>query len=157
MRTHVAAWLAPSDPPPRRGGARRGFTIVEITVALGILSVGILLVAQMALWSLHERRRQALREEALEAAANVLEAARAGPWEQLTPEWAAAQRLPASLTAELREAKLNVRVEPEESLPAARRVSVEITWRHEDGTAARPVSLVGLFGTRTAPQPEDKP
>jgi prepilin-type N-terminal cleavage/methylation domain-containing protein len=133
---------------PSRAG-RRGFTVLEIMVALGLLSVAMVLVAQLGLWSLSERRRNALRQEALETAANLLESAQASSWEALTPEWAAAQRLPDFLAQRLEEAKLTVRVEPEASRPRTKRVTVEIAWRLSNGMPAQPVVLVGLFSARS--------
>ena len=72
----------------RRAPARRGFTITEITVALGVLGAVLLLLAQLGVTALRQRQRNTARQEALEAAANVLEAARATAWEDLTPAWA---------------------------------------------------------------------
>ncbi len=141
----------------RRGGCRGGFTILEVSVATGALVVGMLLVAQAAIWSLAERGRTAARREALEAAANVLEAARALPWRDLTPEWAALQRLPDDLSERLADGKLTVRVTPEASRPATKRVAVEVTWSHTDGTPGRPVRLVSLFGDRAAEAAGGKP
>jgi prepilin-type N-terminal cleavage/methylation domain-containing protein len=141
----------------QQGDRRRGFTVLEIMVALGILSVVLVLVAQVGLWSLGERKRSALRQEALEAAANILESAQASPWEALTPPWAAAQRLPDGLAQRLDEARLEVRVEPEASHPRTKRVTVALAWRLGDGKPARPVVLVGLFSPRVAPQSGGQP
>jgi hypothetical protein len=82
--------------------------------------------------------------------ANVLEAARTRPWADLTPEWAAAQRLPDDLTDRLHEAVFTVRVEPEPDRPGVKRVSVELRWKQRDGTPARPITLAGLFADRSA-------
>ena len=134
----------------RRQPRRQGFTVLEIMVALGLLSVALVLVAQVGLWSLSERRRSALRQEVLETAANILESAQASSWEALTPEWAAAQRLPESLAERLDQAQLTVRAEPEASRPQIKRVTVTIAWRLSNGMPAQPVVLVGLFSARLA-------
>lgn len=136
---------------------RAGFTVMELVVALGILSVAMVLVAQIGISSLAQRRRTAVRHEALEAAANVLESAQARPWDGLTPAWAAAQRLPEPLARKLSDGKLTVRVEAEKSRPHAKRVTVEVHWQHDNATPAQPVVLVGLFGARAAHQPGDRP
>jgi prepilin-type N-terminal cleavage/methylation domain-containing protein len=130
--------------------ARRGFTVLELVVAVGILCVALVFIAQVSLGSLRERRRSDLRHEALEAAVNVLEAAQARPWEALTPDWAAAQRLPESFAARVQQGRLNVQVRPEKSQPRAKRVTVEIAWQLDEGMPARPVFLTGWFGARTA-------
>ncbi|MCI0456300.1 MAG: type II secretion system GspH family protein, partial [Gemmataceae bacterium] len=136
---------------------RSGFTVLEILVALGLLSVALVLVAQVGFWSLNERRRSVLRHEALETAVNILESAQASPWEALTPEWAATQRLPDPLAQRLEKAQLTVRVEPEASRPQTKRVTVELSWLLSNGMPAQPVMLVGLFSARSAPPPGGQP
>jgi Tfp pilus assembly protein PilV len=142
--------MRPSSLPPlldRRGG----FSILEMTVALGILGLALLLVAELGYQVLTERQRDAARQEALEAAVNALEAARACPWEDLTPAWAARQHLSESSNQRLYEGRLEVRVEPEASHPQTRRVTVEVHWLLGDSKPARPVRLVGLRSARSAP------
>src|SRR5947209_4820676 len=135
----------------RQNGRRRpGFTMMEITIALALLGTATVLVAQVATASLAERTRAAERLAAIEETANVLEAARARPWPDLTPDWAAAQRLPDELAGRLRQAVLTVRVEPESDRPRVKRVTVELSWKHSDGTQARTARTVGLFADRAA-------
>ena len=135
-----------------RAGLRPGFTAMECMVVLAVLVVMMTLLAQVSAWSLGQRGQNRIREDVLEAADNILESARATPWEGLTPEWAAGQRLPESLTARLPKGRLTVRVEPEASRPHTRRVTVEITWKD-----TQPVRLVGLFSARTAEAAGGKP
>jgi type II secretory pathway pseudopilin PulG len=127
-----------------------GFTILEITLALGVLLVAMMLVAQVGFESMRGRARNAARHQAEELAANMLEAARACPWEDLTPEWAAAQRLPASGAESLVNGQLAVRVTLEADRPHLKRVTVTVSWTQDGGKPARPVELVGLFSSRTA-------
>lgn len=124
---------------------RRGFTVMETTLAIGILAVGLVLVAELVTWSLAERARLLRRQEAIEAAANIMEAARACPWEQLDADWAARQRLPESLAARLREGRVAVRVEREKHAPALKRLTVVI-----EGKNMPPVQLTGLYSARVA-------
>jgi Prokaryotic N-terminal methylation motif len=128
----------------------RGFTLTEAVVALGVLGAVLLTVAQVGHLALRQRQRHAVRQEALEAAANVLEAARACPWDELTPAWAGRQRLPEGLVRRLRDGRLEVRVEPESMRPHTRRIRVAIRWALDDGNPARPVELVSLRSARTA-------
>jgi hypothetical protein len=116
-------------------------------VAMGILAAVMLVIAQVACDVVLERWRSTERQEALEAAANVLEAARACPWDDLSPTWASRQTLPESLAARLRNGKLQVNVEP--ARPHTRRITVQIRWSHGDGRPAPPVKLVGLRSART--------
>ena len=136
---------------------RTGFTILETTAALGILVVLLTLVAQVGLWSLRERTQAAARYQALEFAANILEAARACPWEELTPQWATRQRLPDDLAGLLARGRLEVRVEPETSCPYCKRVTVEV-YGERVATGREPgVRLVGWFSARTAAGGRTKP
>jgi prepilin-type N-terminal cleavage/methylation domain-containing protein len=143
-------------PGPSRAG-RRGFTLVELLVALAVLGVVLLLVAQLGYLVLRERQRSGARQQAQEAAANVLEAARACPWDDLTPAWAARQRLPESAARLLPDGRLEVRVEPEPSRPHTRRITAEVRWSLDDDRPARPVRLVALRSARSAPSPGGKP
>jgi prepilin-type N-terminal cleavage/methylation domain-containing protein len=142
---------------PRSPAGRRGFTITETMVALGILGVVLLLLAQLAILVLRERQRSEAHQDALEAAANVLEAARACPWDDLTPAWAARQRLPEPVAGRLPDGRLEVRVEPEQSRPHTRRVTVEVRWSLGDDRPAQSVSLVGLRSARSAPATGGQP
>jgi Tfp pilus assembly protein PilV len=127
---------------------RSGFTIMETAIALGMLSLAMVLVAQLGTWTLAERARAEERLAAIEGVANVLEAARARPWSELKPEWAADQRLTEDLADRLHEAALTVRVEPEPDRPRVKRVTVQLGWTHGDGATARTVAAVGLFADR---------
>jgi hypothetical protein len=109
-----------------------------------------LLVAEVGLRSLAERRRSSTRQDAVECVANVLESARALPWEDLNPEWAAGQQLPEELGQRLPGGKLTVLVEPEAARPRTKRVTVELSWERTREGSAGPVRLVGLFNARSA-------
>ena len=130
--------------------SRRGFTILEATLALGLLAIALVMVAQLATQALAERIGTEERLAAMETAANTLEAARALSWTELTPEWAAKQRLPEPLAERLFEHRFSVRVEPQPDRPNVKRVSVELRWKHHAAEDARTVSLVGLFADRSA-------
>ena len=129
-----------------------GFTLTETVVALGVLGAVLMMLAQIGYLALCERQRNVARQDALEAAANVLETARASPWEDLTPAWAGRQRLPAPLAQRLRDGQLQVRVEPEPSRPQTKRLIVEIRWSPDDDKPAQRVKLVALRSARSAPQ-----
>jgi hypothetical protein len=124
--------------------------MLEAVAALGVLSVAMVIVAQLSTQALAERVRTDEHLVAVESAANVLEAARARPWADLTPEWAAEQRLPEDLTDQLPDARLAVRVEPEPERPRVKRVTVELRWQQRGGPIARTVTTVALFADRAA-------
>src|SRR5262245_51499756 len=66
---------------------RPGFTLVELCVAAAIVAVLFVIVAQCVAVSFRERARAASRHAATELAANVLEAARAQPFDKLDKTW----------------------------------------------------------------------
>lgn len=135
---------------PRRrsllgGSGRSAFTITECLAALGMLGVGLTLLLQASFWNLRERSRASLRQEALESAANILEAARAEDWDALGPAWAERQRLPEALQAALPGSKLTVAIVTEAGNPATKQVTVQIAL----GETEPPVRLVGWFSRRS--------
>jgi type II secretory pathway pseudopilin PulG len=138
----------------RHEAVRGGFTVLEAMIAIGILSVALLLVVQVGLFSWRQRAHGALRLEALETAANLLETARAQNWEALTPAWGAAQQLPDPLRSRLVTPRLTVRVEPEAGRPRVKRVTVEIEGKMDTGDRLSSVRLVGLLSARTATEGE---
>jgi hypothetical protein len=126
-------------------------------IALAVLGVVMLLLAQLGCQVLVERRRNAVHQQAVEAAANALEAARSCPWDDLTPAWAVRQRLPESMSRQLNGGRLEVRVEPEASRPHTRRITVEVRWLLDNDRPAQPVRLVALRSARSAPASGGKP
>ena len=140
---------------PRGISARRAFTVTESIVAIGLLLVIAGLLAELGVTSLAERQRNSGRQQAQEAAVNILEAARACEWEALTAEWARNQHLPETLARSLEKAELLVQVEPEPSRSQTRRITVEIHWR-QDGKPVRPVKLVSLLSARSIARPGGK-
>src|SRR5262249_43058386 len=102
------------------------------------------------MWSLRERSRAAVRQQAQETAANILEAARAYPWEALNADWAAAQKLPDDLAAALAGGTLTVRIDTVASQPHLKQVSVEIREQPGSASPMPPVELIGLFSARSA-------
>ena len=125
---------------------RMGFTLPEVMISLVVLAGAAVLVAQLAAWSLTERARTDARLEAVDAATNVLERARAREWNDLTGEWASGQKLPELLIARWPDCRLTVKVEPEASRPSVKRVTVEVKWTG-DRSKWPPVALTGLFAS----------
>jgi hypothetical protein len=108
------------------------------------------LVARASYAAMVERWRIATRQEALEVATNLLEAARARPWDALTPEWAGAQRMPEAWTQGQPDGKLQLQIEPEAALPHAKRVTVTVQWDFRPGMPPQEVQLVTLLTAREA-------
>jgi Tfp pilus assembly protein PilV len=133
-----------------------GFTVVETVTALGLLMMGMIMVTQIAAWSIQERIHSAVRQESTEIADNVLEAARSRPWEELTARWASEQYLPEATSKRLQGARLSVKVGVDSSTPLVKRVSVEVAWPEGVTPAMKAIHLVELIGPRTMPASKDK-
>jgi hypothetical protein len=134
---------------------RTGFTVLETSVAIGLLALGMAATAQLGIWVLAERGRNRDQQAALELAANVLEAALASRWEALTPAWAAGQHLPGLL--EERGWRITVRVAEERRAQRLKRITVQVHMPARAGGMPQPVELVGLFAPRAEPVPGEKP
>jgi hypothetical protein len=141
----------------RRRTYRGAFTVLEVTVAMGVLVFGMVLAVRVAVWCLMERERSDSRHQAIETAANVLERARALDWKDLNESWAKAQKLPETVRMRLPDSSLAVAVVPATGQPRTKRVTVDLHWRLKDGTPAEGVHLVTLFSERTAAASGEKP
>lgn len=120
---------------------RRGYTILEATIALGVLAVALVAVAQSVVLAAQQRRVTQRRQLARQAADNALERLFALPWKDLTPETAATTKLLAGVEDYLPGATLTVAVEEVAGPPQAKRVRVEVGWNDAAGAVASPVSL----------------
>jgi hypothetical protein len=130
---------------------------METVAAMALLAIVVILVAQVGIWSLHERTRNTARHEALEFAANILESARATPFDSLNSDWGTRQKLAESLPTTYRTGKLTVEVKPEPGLPNTKRVSVQIESAAAGKIPEPPIRLTSLFSKRTLPSKEGKP
>jgi type II secretory pathway pseudopilin PulG len=130
---------------------RAGFTIVELVAAFTILAVVLVVVAQTSVWSFGERRRNGARQAAVELAENVLQTARSRSWEDLTPAWAEAQKLPKEWQDTFPKGSLAVKVVGEKGLANVKRVTVTIRWHSDPGSIPPTViEMSALFSARTA-------
>jgi prepilin-type N-terminal cleavage/methylation domain-containing protein len=136
---------------------RAGFTLVEITVTLAILGILIVIVAQCVVWSMRERVRLVAKQAALELTDNILEAARAQPWDKLDKAWADAQTIPPEVENLLPDGKIAVKVEPGQPLSLTRRVTVEVSWQFEPYLPPHSVGISTILSGRTAPAPGGPP
>jgi prepilin-type N-terminal cleavage/methylation domain-containing protein len=135
---------------------RAAFTLTEVMVAMAVTAVLGVVVAQCTVWSLRERARLRAHEAALELAANVLEEARARPWDRLDPDWAASRVVPTAMAELLPEGKVIVTLAPGEGAPHTRRVTVEVSWQSAPHLPPQSVELTTLLSARQAPLPGGK-
>jgi type II secretory pathway pseudopilin PulG len=128
---------------------RPGFTIAELVAAFAILALALVMVAQVSVWSFGERQRTSARQAAQELAENVLQSARSRSWEDLTPAWAKAQKLPKEWQDTFPEGRLTVQVQPEKGQENVKRVTVAIRWRaHSGSIPPMVIELTALFSAR---------
>lgn len=112
--------------------ASRGFSFVEVLVAL-VLAAAVGAIAMQALRALGDaRREQARRFAAQEEAANVMEQLMAVPWERLQPTSKSAAALSAEARQALPGAALDINIDEAErargTAPAGRRLTVVVSW-----------------------------
>jgi type II secretory pathway pseudopilin PulG len=139
---------------------RAGFTLAETAIALAAVAVLGVVVAQCLVWSQRERQRSAAERAAVELAANILEAARARPFEQLDRDWATGQTVPAAMHDLLPAGKVVVTLEPlepKQPLAQTRRVTVEVRWQFDPQMPAQSVSLTTVLSGRTAKKTGGEP
>lgn len=128
---------APDSP---RRLARRGLTLVEITIAVFLLAVSMTLTVRVLGWVASERRAGERRQCATREAANVVEHLTALPWERVTADTARSLTLSDTARMSLPSGELNATVD-EPAGGDAKRVSVRIRWRNRGGDWDAPVRL----------------
>jgi prepilin-type N-terminal cleavage/methylation domain-containing protein len=128
---------------------RPAFTVIECIVALALILIVSAIVAQTIVWGLQERSRSAAHYAALETAANILEEARAQPFDKLDKTWADAQHVPTGMDAVLPEGKVTATIAPEPKLAGVKRVTVVVSWQFAPQPADT-VELTTLISARTA-------
>lgn len=120
--------------------ARKGFTLIEMSVAMVLVAATAAVVVQSLAAVRDLRRRMLERELATLAAANVMERAWAIELDELTPELAAAWTVDDTVQRHLPGAEMQVEVNAPE--PGAKRIEVAISWLDKSGGRLPPVRLV---------------
>lgn len=120
---------------------RRGFSLMEIIVAAGLLGVIMLVTVPSLRWVSAGRRDAAQRQLAAQELANVMERLLARELSALTPEAIAAEELSAEAKARLPGGELRVTVTVADDSPPAKRVTAELRWRDSTGQTMAPIRL----------------
>src|SRR5881409_814145 len=124
-----------------RAQLRRAFTLLEVTIAAGMLAVLLTTSVQMLrALSIHQRasERRAVGLEAVQAVADQVANI---PWDQLTAESAKKVTIPKQLDGYLPGAKLSVSLDEEPTPTPSRRIQIDLTWNGADGQPVAPVRL----------------
>lgn len=119
-----------------------GFTIVEVAVSTALIAVLLVGVAQAMALVAQQRRASQYRLVATQEVANILEYVAISPYDQLTPEQIDSMRLPAVAEAALPGATLRVDLTTLDTVPPAKRVTVQVAWTGGSGQPVKPVRVV---------------
>ncbi|HZL88034.1 MAG TPA: hypothetical protein VFB96_06620 [Pirellulaceae bacterium] len=121
---------------------RSGSLLTECVLALGVIMVAVVLLAQLMMTAAIQRRLAEQKRLALEEVANRLERAALLPWSRLTADEIESAPLGAPVQRALQEPKLTATVTDEQAGPvAARRIDVQLAWHNAAGMAVEPVTL----------------
>jgi len=130
--------------------ARRGVTLIELTIAVAIFAVLLTTTMKMIMAASNQVRANERRHIALQAAQAISEQIENIPWEQISTDAASQFPLPEAAVSHLPGAKLNVAVNDEKD-PLAKRIAVEITWNGRSAERAGPVRLTSWAFPDSAP------
>lgn len=130
---------------------RHGVMLIDAVVALGMLGVAAVLVGQLAVVTLREQRRGLARLDAIEQAANVLEAIRAEPFEQLDEDLARRLSSESELAHRADGGRVQVSIESTNDALATLRISVSVQWEDYIGNNLQSVTLTTLRSARQRP------
>lgn len=119
----------------------RGYTILEIIIAISILLLVMLVVGESVGMVAQQRRTTQQRQLATQTAENVMEHLFARPSNELTTEKLAEEKLTPEVERELIGGTLKVDVEELAGPSAARRLRIEVGWTDGAGPVPRPVRI----------------
>lgn len=112
---------------------RRGALLIEATIAVGLVAMAMIAVAQLLAISAQQERRIEQRHVAAQEAANALETALVRTWEDLTSERLSEIALPAAATSRLADGQLRLNVDLLDEQPVAKKLIAEVSWKSPTG------------------------
>ena len=118
---------------------RDGSLIAEALVAIAVMSIVLVTVAQTASVARKHLLLARYRQAATLEAANVVERAMALPWPQLTTAGVASWKLSQATAGQLPHGKLEVSIQPLQNGPVAKKITVRVTW--SEGTNGLPAQV----------------
>jgi prepilin-type N-terminal cleavage/methylation domain-containing protein len=122
--------------------SRRGFTILELSVAMIILVALMSLSVKWVAATGGQRREARWRQAALGEAANVMERLAGKTWDELTAPQAAKVALSDEARQALPDGAVAVQVAQPAGDPEAKEIAVTVRWRPRAGTPETQVRLV---------------
>lgn len=132
--------------------SRRGFTVIEVSLALAVLLAASILLTQFLVASSQQRKLADQRRLALEELSNRLERVMAAKWEDVNVPAIEGQEFSQTVQENLPAAILTVDITDEPGGPTSgKRVRLEISWE-QHGQRVSPIGLTGWkFPAREAP------
>jgi prepilin-type N-terminal cleavage/methylation domain-containing protein len=121
---------------------RRGFTILELTVAMVILGALMTLCVKWVAATGGQSREARWRQTASCEAANVMERLTAQTWDELSPQGAAKVSLSEEARRTLPGGAVAVQVTQPADEPEAKEIAVTVRWRPRSDTPEANVRLV---------------
>ncbi len=126
----------------RKHGARRGYGLIEVTMALLVLGVAMILMVKLLGWTGLDRREARRRSLAIQEVVNVMERISLDRYEDVTEGRAKAVAHSRNAADALPGAAWEVAVvEEPDTRASAKRISVRLRWRHASGDLDNPVGL----------------
>lgn len=121
---------------------KRGFSLIEMLVAIGLLSFVAIALAQGITLSIRQRQQLHQRLVLNQAAANLAERVTMIPWADLSDERLAEIQLDAATLAVWPELKLALRITDDAGPPTGKRILISLQPAARHGTAPPPTELV---------------
>jgi hypothetical protein len=129
------------NPEPRTLNPRRGISVLEVSMALLILSFAVGGLLQILTIAASQRRTTEVRRLALEEVANQAEQIALIPWDELTEGRLGALEPSEHLLGAAPSARLTVTQVAEAGPSVAKRIHLEVQWTTPAGDAVQPVQL----------------
>lgn len=127
---------------------RKGSMLLEVSLAVALLTVGLVAVAQLLAVAARQRHETRWRAVATREVANVIEQVMALPWDQTTAAQSSEVALHPAAKALLPDAALEVEVTDVTDPRPAKRIQISLTYR---STADLPVAPIKLVAWKFAP------
>lgn len=121
---------------------RHGSMLLEVSLAVLLLTVALMGVAQLLAVATRQRQETRWRTVATREVANVTEHVMALPWAETTSAQLAATALDPSTKALLPDVTLDVEVTDVADPRKAKRIKVSLVYRNTSGLAVEPITLV---------------
>ena len=128
-------------------------TVLEVTLALAVLSLAFVLLAQFLTAAAQQRRVSEHRRLAWQEAANALERVAALSWDEVTAEKLSGWKPSPAISTSLPNAEMKSIVAIEPGPPEAKRVRITVSWTNASGQPGEPIGLTTFLYRQREVQP----